>query len=229
MCSQRTVDFTVCAGDLVCYGANHNLVIHQIRQRNIPTVTGNYDTAVAWDLPYVSQTGSPQPMESLQQAALQWTRQYVLPKDRTYLQSLPWQLNYCLDGLRVTVLHAGLDRLDEELTPDQPESLRQMACQLQADVVILGHTHIPFVYECVHHFGTTLFINAGSVGRAFDGDPRAAYAIFDTKSKTADLKRIDYNVEAASKAIAVSGMPHEIADMVRLGLSYPQTLSFQSA
>lgn len=218
------VDFTVCAGDLVCYGANHNLVIHQMRQRNIPTVTGNYDTAVAWDLPFASQTGSPQPLEALQQAALQWTRQYVRSKDKAYLQSLPWQLNYFLDELRVTVIHSGLDRLDENLTPDDPHGLYRMASQLQADVVILGHTHIPFVYECKHHFGTTLFINAGSVGRSFDGDPRAAYAIFDTSTKTADLKRLSYNVEAASKAIAVSGMPRQIADLVRLGLSYPKTV-----
>ena len=214
-----SVDLIVCAGDLVCCGANHNLVIRQIRQRHIPTVTGHYDAAVAWGHPVASYSRLSSQAEFLQRAALAWTNQYVLAEDKAFLQTLPWRLNYNIDGQHVVILHGGLDRLDESFTPSNPTGLQHLAEQLQADIVILGHSHVPFTYGCHHSQGQTLFINPGSVGHSHDGDPRASYALLDTRTDSVQFARANYNIEAAARAIAVSGMPIEIAEMIRQGVA----------
>jgi len=43
-------DVVYCLGDLVGYGAYPNEVIDFLRQRQVPTVMGNYDEGVGFDL-----------------------------------------------------------------------------------------------------------------------------------------------------------------------------------
>ena len=60
--------------------------------------------------------------------------------------------------------------------------------------LIVGHTHVQFKYKTNDN---KLFLNPGSVGQPRDGDPRAAYAIFDGTSIA--LKRVTYNISATIK------------------------------
>ena len=46
--AERGVDFMVCCGDLVGYGPFPNEVIDAVRE--VPTVMGNYDEGVGFDL-----------------------------------------------------------------------------------------------------------------------------------------------------------------------------------
>ena len=41
------------------------------------------------------------------------------------------------------------------------------------DILVCGHTHIPFVKR----IGATLIVNCGSTGHPVDGDPRPTYAL----------------------------------------------------
>ena len=212
------VDLVLCAGDLVCYGAHANQVLDLMRSCAIACVAGNYDAAVAWNWPSASSKPSSPAMETLKQAALEWTKRNLHSKHRDYLRGLPWTLSYRLDGLRIVVIHAGLQRLDEWYTPDDPARLCQLAAQVQADVIVLGHTHQPFVYEVEYAPGCkTLLINPGAVGRALDGDTRAAYAILQTEKRNVQFRRIEYDLAIAVQAIMHSGMPHEIGRLIQHG------------
>jgi putative phosphoesterase len=206
-------ELIVCAGDLVCYGAHPNETLDRLRERGIPTVVGNYDDAVAWNRPRASRTPSSPATEPLKQAALAWTQAQIAARGRAYLRGLPWTLGYRIDGLRLAVVHAGLDYLDEWITPAQPDALAQLVATIRADVIVLGHTHQAFV----QHIKDATVINPGAVGRALDGDPRAAYAVLDTTSRAVDLRRVAYDVEAAAHAIVRSGMPAEIGVLLRHG------------
>ena len=62
------------------------------------------------------------------------------------------------------------------------------------DILFLGHTHIPMVTQ----FQRTLVINPGSVGQPRDGDPWAAYAIWNDGSVA--LRRAAYDVEQTIRA-----------------------------
>jgi predicted phosphodiesterase len=151
--------------------------------------------------------------EPLKQAALDWTKQRVTAGNRRYLKGLPWVLEYRLDGLCVRVLHAGLDHLDEPIGPNRPEDLADLAERLPSDAIVLGHTHQAYACVC----NGTLFINPGAVGRSLDGDTQASYATLDTETLEVDLCGVTYDVEQAAQAIASSGMPAEIAALVRHG------------
>ncbi|MDQ3250568.1 MAG: metallophosphatase family protein [Chloroflexota bacterium] len=213
------VDMVLCAGDLVGYGAHPNAVIELLRSCGIPSVAGNYDAAVAWQWPQASRHPTSPATECLQQAALDWVKQTVHSKHKDYLRSLQLAMQYRLDNLSLHILHAGPNHLDEWVTPDQSDDLVHLAACIKADVVILGHTHTAFVHESVGYMGNkTLFINTGAVGRALDGDTRAAYAIFDTVSRQVTLKRVAYDLEIAVRAVMNSGMPVEIALLLQHGV-----------
>ena len=60
-------------------------------------------------------------------------------------------------------------------------------------------------------------INVGSVGQPRDGDPRAAYGIFDAAQKSFILKRIAYGFEDTQKKIIEAGLPHSLASRLSAG------------
>lgn len=62
-------------------------------------------------------------------------------------------------------------------------------------------------------------VNAGSVGKPKDGDPRACYVVLEAAGRdlTVEFVRVAYDVEAAAQASEASAMPHEYAAMLRLG------------
>jgi len=88
----------------------------------------------------------------------------------------------------------------------------------QADVVVCGHTHIP--YHRILPSGRHI-VNAGSVGKPKDGNPQACYVVLEAKGKNLSINfmRVPYDVERAAQAIEASDMPGEYAQMLRTGTS----------
>jgi diadenosine tetraphosphatase ApaH/serine/threonine PP2A family protein phosphatase len=62
-----------------------------------------------------------------------------------------------------------------------------------------------------------LLINAGSVGQPRDGDWRAAYMIHDEESGGLWLRRVEYDVESASRAVLTAGLPSTLAERLHTG------------
>ncbi|MFN2141931.1 MAG: metallophosphoesterase family protein, partial [Candidatus Promineifilaceae bacterium] len=62
-------------------------------------------------------------------------------------------------------------------------------------------------------------INAGSVGKPKDHDPRAGFVILSVNSKDlqTEFVRVEYDVEKAARAIEATEMPAEFAAMLRTG------------
>jgi putative phosphoesterase len=209
----HNVDFILCAGDLVCYGANPNEVVSLCKEKNIACVLGNYDDAVAWNKSAVSRKPSSPRNETLKLAALEWTKQHASRETKQYLKSLPWRLEYQFADKRLMIVHAGLDYLDEWISPDLTESMNALANRLAVDVVILGHTHQAFAQE--HR--SRLFINPGAVGRSLDGDTRASFAVLQLPEMNVEHFHIEYDLEKTLNAIRKSGMPREIATLLQHG------------
>ncbi len=206
------VEFIICAGDLVAYGAHPNQVIERLKTLGIPSVMGNYDDAVAWDKPRASRKASSNLNEPLKQAALDWTKAVIRAENKSYLKSLPWKLEYQLLGKNLSVLHAGSKQLDDWLVPGEPLLATTLA-QLETDILILGHSHKPFSEQ----IGKTLVINPGAVGRSLDGDVRAACAILNLSNLTVELLRLPYDLETMLKALRQTEMPREIALLLQHG------------
>jgi len=102
---------------------------------------------------------------------------------------------------------------------------------LKTDVCFVGHTHTPgmFIKDNDEHLqyreddfieiknGFKYIINVGSVGQPRDGNPQAAYCIYDTDKKEIRIKRIDYNIELTRKKIMAAGLSRSLADRLLAG------------
>ena len=96
-------------------------------------------------------------------------------------------------------------------------------------VCFYGHTHIPIAFEkgddirsglysrIKIKMGRKYFINVGSVGQPRDGDPRAAYCIFDMVNNMIELRRLDYDIEATQAKIRAAGLPEKVATRLSIG------------
>jgi diadenosine tetraphosphatase ApaH/serine/threonine PP2A family protein phosphatase len=57
----------------------------------------------------------------------------------------------------------------------------------------------------------------GSVGQPRDGNPAAAFAMFDTETREITYCRAPYDVEAAADSIRANGLPNWLADRLAAG------------
>jgi diadenosine tetraphosphatase ApaH/serine/threonine PP2A family protein phosphatase len=57
----------------------------------------------------------------------------------------------------------------------------------------------------------------GSVGQPRDGDPAAAFAMFDTATREITYCRAPYDVETAAERIRANGLPRWLADRLSAG------------
>jgi diadenosine tetraphosphatase ApaH/serine/threonine PP2A family protein phosphatase len=63
------------------------------------------------------------------------------------------------------------------------------------------------------------FLNTGSLGRPKDGDWRAGYALVSIEGAKieVELRRVEYDVERAARAIQESELPDDFAAILRAG------------
>jgi diadenosine tetraphosphatase ApaH/serine/threonine PP2A family protein phosphatase len=65
------------------------------------------------------------------------------------------------------------------------------------------------------------FVNAGSVGKSKDGDPRACWVLLtigDDGAASVDTRRVDYDIPAMAAAIrAAEGLPDHFANDIETG------------
>jgi diadenosine tetraphosphatase ApaH/serine/threonine PP2A family protein phosphatase len=92
-----------------------------------------------------------------------------------------------------------------------------------------GHTHVPVAFirdtgvrggqysKLKIEQGRKSFINVGSVGQPRDGDPRAAYVVYDFPTQTVELRRLEYDIPTAQKKILAAGLPPRLAERLATG------------
>lgn len=204
-----------CLGDLVGYGAHPNQVVEFIRQREIPTLMGNYDEGVGFDLDDCGCVYKDPELKRLGDLSLAWSRAETTRENKLYLQSLPIQIRRDERRPRLLLVHGSPRRMNEYLYEDRPRATFERIAKLAGcDVLLFGHTHLP--YE--KRVASTLFVNVGSVGRPKDGDPRACYALVDLNRRPrVELRRVEYDLESEAAAIEQSELPDSYAAELRLG------------
>ena len=193
------VDRLVCAGDVVGYNPWPGACVDAVREREIPTVMGNHDRAVATDTSFsfnsMAGAGVAYAREELDDDQLAWLA--GLPDERTVFDE------------RVKVVHGHPDDPDRYTYPDMfgAEMLGD------EDVLVLGHTHVQ------HHesYDEGIVLNPGSVGQPRDGDSRAAYAVLDVDAMTVTEHRVEYDIESVEHAVSEAGLPDAIGSRLWKG------------
>jgi len=214
------IEEVVCLGDVVGYGADPNACLDRVRSVCTRVIMGNHDAAA------VGMT-SVEYFNSAARTAALWTGGQLSEENKAYLRSLP----YGADFDRFRIVHA---------TPDDPPAWKYLltadSALLQFDyfsgsLLFYGHTHVPLTfdlseagdiavseeYELRLEEGHRYIINTGSVGQPRDGDPRAAFAVFDREKLRVTILREKYDIELAQRAILAAGLPPVLADRLSYG------------
>jgi diadenosine tetraphosphatase ApaH/serine/threonine PP2A family protein phosphatase len=208
-----------CLGDIVGYGADPDAVTTRMREDAVVSVAGNHDWAACGLI-------STRFFNRHAAAAADWTAHNASRETLDWLAALP--LLARREG--VVLVHA---------TPSAPaawnycmqveDALAEMEAYTEA-VCLIGHSHYPGSFErdgeeirytrapeLVLHEGRQYLINVGSVGQPRDGDPRAAYALYDLSARRLRHVRVEYDIPAAQAKILAAGLPPFLANRLAAG------------
>jgi len=207
-----------CLGDLVGYGTFPNEVTNLIRQRNIPTLMGNYDQGVGNSSDDCGCAYTTDEARQRGEQSIAWTNAHTSDDNKAFLRSLPEHIPVTLGGIKILLVHGSPRKINEYLYEDRTDaSLERIMDDIEADVMICGHTHLP--YDRVLPSGRRI-INAGSVGKPKDNNPDSCYIVLteDDGELNVQFVRVPYDVERTAQAIeAADGLPNEFAQMLRDG------------
>ena len=205
---KENVDEIYCCGDIVGYNAFPGECIELVDKYVKASVRGNHDHAtINGDTSWFNEYGV---------AGINYCRKVLSDEKIKFLESLPTHLHFNREGIKFYMVHGSpRNELFEYIFPStSEETFEEFSISVDANVVVLGHTHIPMKRK----IGETLFLNPGSVGQPRDGNPKASFVIFDCKNKEAVFRRVNYNIEEAKRAIIDKGLPLLLAERLDLGI-----------
>ena len=195
----------VSAGDMTGYGPFPSEVCHFLQKQRISAIIGNYDRKVI----EVAEQGpsAAAGMKEKKRKILLWTVAHLDDQALRYLASLPEHLTLRLGGYDLSVFHGSPISMEDAIYPSiTQQGLEAKFGGRQPDIVVCGHTHIPFVKR----IGPTLIVNCGSAGHPVDGDPRPAYALVRAEQNAVPRGRIvrfEYDRNWTIGALEKSSLP----------------------
>ncbi|NOY82247.1 MAG: metallophosphoesterase family protein [Kiritimatiellaeota bacterium] len=219
-CERLKVDKFLCIGDIVGYNADPGRCVETVQELDVEVVIkGNHDEQASVDTELIGFN----PQAAM---AIEWTRNQLSEEQRLWLASLP--LRKTLDA-RVTLVHATLDVPERwGYIFDKFTAAACMNYQFTA-LCFFGHTHVPLAFskfgdvsggrydELKIEPGHKYLINVGSVGQPRDGDPRAAFVMYDPDDRMVRLHRVEYDIQACQEKIREAGLPERLAQRLAAG------------
>jgi diadenosine tetraphosphatase ApaH/serine/threonine PP2A family protein phosphatase len=222
---QEGVEAILNLGDLVGYNASPNECLELLRGRTVWSLAGNHDLALF-------EPERAQHFNIIAYQALMWCQQQVHPEFLQFLQRLP--LVQEQPGLFLAC-HG---------TPSSPDTyiayhfqgksvLKHLLHRPDLRVCFFGHTHRRALWYrdirgkvALRQIPATklrlspnehYLINPGSVGQPRDGNPEAAYAIFDDQEFSIHFKSAPYDIGGAQRRILAAGLPTFLAERLAQG------------
>jgi diadenosine tetraphosphatase ApaH/serine/threonine PP2A family protein phosphatase len=211
-------------GDTIGYGPKPRECIDRMIELSAdPVLVGNHDLACIGELDLSE-------FNPVAQLASRWTSLQLGMDHRSYLQELPAMTD--ADGY--TLAHG---------SPRSPIWEYVTSVQIATEnfgwfdtrACMIGHSHVAMYArlceQCAQaeivplRDGDTLdltkdrwLVNPGSVGQPRDRDPRAAYAMLDLSNDTLTAHRVEYNVEATQRQMAVANLPDVLIGRLAHGI-----------
>jgi predicted phosphodiesterase len=216
------VDGIVCLGDIVGYNANPNECVELIRELKINCVIGNHDACA-------SGLEEPDTFNALALAAMSWTRAALTEDNKRFLAGFTREQrvsDFCIfhgsiyDYNRYILFENDVVR-NFQLLAALPGKLGKG---------FFGHTHVRTAFseesgmvkteagrELKLSRNKRYLINPGSVGQPRDGDPRAAFMVYDDVDLRIYFHRVKYDVKNCQNKIIRAGLPQQLAERLTRG------------
>ena len=204
-------DRVFCMGDVVGYGPDPNECIELLRSLpQLEVVMGNHDAGLSGVIEidhfnYDAQVALKIQGSSLTLASMEWLELLDLEKD--------------LAGIHMA--HGSPRNPIWEYIFSNYIALENFPA-FTTQVCLIGHTHVPTIFELTKHHKIRVLLpeqgdlwrsdkrfilNPGSVGQPRDGNPKAAYAIFDDSDQTWQFKRVAYDISSVQQRMQTLNMP----------------------
>jgi predicted phosphodiesterase len=216
------VDALWCLGDLVGYGPDPNECIELLRRHNHQCVIGNHDLAAIGRLDTTD-------FNATAAEAAEWTARNLTDRSRLYLEGLPEKV--VVESF--TLVHGSPRSPVWEYIFEESRAAVNFD-QFDTQACLVGHTHVPALYiqEAASHkiigripgpgdkvdvTQSRILANPGGVGQPRDGDPRAAYAIYDSDSGILEWRRIGYHIQITQQRMRDAGLPTRLIERLDFG------------
>ena len=212
-------------GDLAGYGADPEAVVATVKHyvaEGAVAVQGNHDQAISQASGYMNETA---------REAIEWQRQRMSPEAKAFLSSLP----LCVRKGSVCFVHASAAIPEHWDYVDSPSEAERSAEAAQTPYTFSGHVHVQELYFGAARGRMSLFrpvpgtaipvprhrrwlALVGSVGQPRDGNPSAAYALFDESAGRLTFHRVAYDFRSAAEKIRRSDLPASLAYRIEQGI-----------
>lgn len=211
--AREGVDRIVCLGDVAAFGPQPDEVVARLREIGCPVVMGDADATLLTPEP----TATDVLFHNLQEIDA-WALARLSPADREYIAAFEPTLSIPLDGDATLLCYHGSPQSfkDPIRATTRDDELARLFAGCGAQIYAGGHTHI----QLLRRFGTSLVLNPGSVGLAYDRTPSPGanvrnppwgeYALLTVSGSSlgVDLRRVPFDVAALLHAARENGMPH---------------------
>ncbi len=218
-------DSIVCCGDLIGYGPDPNRVVEWVRGNVSFVIRGNHDKASL----------GPETLEwfnPVARTAAIWTLKELTPENLDYVRRLP-KGPLAVDGYQI--VHGS--PLDEDEYLFGAAEVEQAFHYLDRDLTFFGHTHVQGGFSLTRRRlrliegpglddeaaaldlnpDDVYLINPGAIGQPRDGDPRAAYVLYDPADRSIVYHRAEYDIAAVQGKIRRAGLPDLLAERLAIG------------
>jgi len=213
-----------CLGDVVGYGPDPNKCIERLQALpGLKCIKGNHDAAILGEIDINA-------FNLDARAALVWLETKLAPQNRRWLADLDERL--ILEG--ITLAHGSPRNPVWEYVMDA-QTARQNLSEFDTKICLVGHTHIPCVFQqdggglermglyamspgIAFRIERRAILNPGSVGQPRDRDPRSSYVIYDSSSEEWTYHRVEYDIIKVQKRIRAVGLPERHASRLVSGI-----------
>jgi putative phosphoesterase len=213
--AREGVDRLICLGDVAAFGPQPEEVVARLREIGCPVVMGDADaTLLSPDPPATDEL-----FRNLQEIDT-WALARLSSADREYIASFEPTVSIALDGDATLLCYHGSPQSfkDPIRATTSEDELERMFAGFDAHMYAGGHTHI----QLLRRRGTSLVLNPGSVGLAYDRTPSPGanvrnppwgeYALLSVagsdRNLSVDLRRVPFDVAALLQAARENEMPH---------------------
>lgn len=218
-----TFDRAWCLGDIVGYGPDPNECVARFAALpGLQCVKGNHDAAILGEITIDA-------FNYEARASLTWLDSVLSQENRRWLEELDERLVF----EDFTLVHGSPHLPIWEYIMDL-FTARENMDQFDTPVCLVGHTHLPGIYQMdgdnarstqqylmvegrPFSIEKKCIINPGSVGQPRDHDPRAAYLIFDDTDHQWTFHRVAYDFRQVQQRILAAGLPKHHASRLETG------------
>ncbi|GGA67563.1 metallophosphoesterase family protein [Ornithinibacillus halotolerans] len=196
---KRGVDKIYCLGDLVGKGPRGSACIELVKKYCDKVIRGNWDVFI---------------QDETDNEHLKWIQSQLTTEDFDYLASLPFHIEFELNGKLIRCFHASPRSEFERIAPEyydkekclslfeNSEETNSLHTTRTPDYVFYGDIHVTWLR---HYYETGFLINVGSVGLDL---VEATYVLIDGShgAISTNFVRVPYDREAELRAAKDLGM-----------------------